>query len=71
MNELQQAPIWILVAASVLVLSQGSWLFMNARKRGLGKMAWFWGIWGSTTVPLPLILYWVIVIRPKREKPKT
>lgn len=68
-NDLREAPVWVLIFAAVLVIAQGSWLFINARRRGLGKMAWFWGIWGSTTVPLPLLLYWFIVIRPSRKQP--
>ncbi|MFC7678539.1 hypothetical protein [Paenibacillus sp. GCM10028914] len=67
-NELSDTPIWVLILAAVLVILQGSWLFINARRRGLGKMAWFWGIWGSTTMPLPLLLYWLIVIRPSGHK---
>ncbi|MGM1047436.1 hypothetical protein SAMN05661091_0700 [Paenibacillus uliginis N3/975] len=68
MNDVSEVPVWVLVGMTILVLSQGLCLFTDARKRGLGKMAWFWGIWGSTTMPLPLVLYWFIVIRPRRKK---
>lgn len=72
MNDVTEVPLWVLVLSGVLVLCQGSWLFLNARRRGLGWKAWFWGIWGSTTMPLPLILYWLLVIRPQDPKrPKT
>lgn len=63
MNEVNESPLAVIVLAVVLVLIQGTWLFLDARKRGLGKMAWFWGIWGSTTLPLPLLFYWIFVIR--------
>lgn len=63
MNEVNESQLIVIVLALVLVLIQGTWLFLDARKRGLGKMAWFWGIWGSTTMPLPLLLYWIFVIR--------
>lgn len=63
MNEVNESPLVVIVLAVVLVLIQGTWLFLDARKRGLGKMAWFWGIWGSTTMPLPLLFYWIFVIR--------
>lgn len=63
MNEVNEAPLGVIIVAFVLVLIQGIWLFLDARKRGLGKRAWFWGIWGSTTMPLPLLLYWIFVIR--------
>ncbi len=69
MNEMNESSIWIIIAAVVLVLVQGTWLFLDARKRGLGKMAWFWGIWGSTTSPTPLIFYWIFFIRKNRRKP--
>lgn len=67
-NELREAPVWVLILAAVLVIAQGSWLFISARRRGLGRMAWFWGIWGSTSMPLPLVLFWFIVIRPSHKK---
>lgn len=63
MNEVNETQLGIIILAFVLVLIQGTWLFLDARKRELGKMAWFWGIWGSTTMPLPLLLYWIFVIR--------
>lgn len=63
MNEVNETQLGIIILAFVLVLIQGTWLFLDARKRELGKMAWFWGIWGSTTLPLPLLLYWIFVIR--------
>lgn len=69
MNEVSETPpLWVIILAVVLVLIQGTWLFLDARKRGLGKWSWFWGIWGSTTVPMPLLLYWFIVIRKNRRK---
>ncbi|GAB6927205.1 hypothetical protein JCM10914A_11880 [Paenibacillus sp. JCM 10914] len=66
MNQLTTAELWIVIASFALVLVQGTWLFLDARKRGLGRYAWFWGIWGSTTMPLPLLLYWIFIIRKRR-----
>lgn len=68
MSDSNTAMVWIIVVACVLVLLQGAWLFTNARKRNLGKMAWFWGIWGSITMPVPLFFYWLIVIRRDHRK---
>ncbi|MEH7381532.1 sigmaY antisigma factor component [Bacillus sp. JJ1533] len=39
----------------IIVLIQGLWLFLDARKRGHNY--WFWGIWGLIQTPLPLIFY--------------
>jgi len=68
MNEVNETPLGVIIIAFVLVLIQGTWLFLDARKRDLGKMAWFWGIWGSTTMPLPLLLYWIFIIRKDHHK---
>ncbi|WP_106766961.1 hypothetical protein [Paenibacillus faecalis] len=70
-NPIETTPVWVLVGMTILVLCQGVWLFIDSKKRGLGKMSWFWGIWGSTTMPLPLLLYWLIVIRPRRKNTKS
>ncbi|RIX50756.1 sigmaY antisigma factor component [Paenibacillus nanensis] len=48
---------WALIAA--ILLTQSTWLFLDARKRD--SMPWFWGIWGLIQFPLPTILYWLIV----------
>lgn len=56
-------PVWVVVLVMALVvpllLAQGSWLFIDARKRGAHP--WFWGIWGLFQFPWPLILYLLIV----------
>ena len=53
--ELDSLPWFIWVLLALALLTQGTWLFLDARKRG--AYPWFWGIWGLTTVPLPTILY--------------
>ncbi|WP_054957401.1 hypothetical protein [Paenibacillus dakarensis] len=63
MNDLSTVPLWQMIIVFVLVLTQGAWIFWNARSRDLGKAAWFWGIWGSISMPVPLLLYWLFVIR--------
>ncbi|MCL6604560.1 MAG: hypothetical protein K6T94_16980 [Paenibacillus sp.] len=62
MNDLQELPIWVLLLIIGAVMLQGTWLFRNARKRG--KKAWFWGLWGVTTVPMPTLVYLVVVVLP-------
>lgn len=58
--------VWIFVAAVLLL--QGTWLFRDAQKRGLGKLAWFWGIWGLTGAPSPTICYVCFVILPDKRR---
>ncbi|WP_422658312.1 hypothetical protein ACK8P5_21795 [Paenibacillus sp. EC2-1] len=67
-EDISTLPLWLLVLLCILVLLQGAWLFRNARSRDLGKMAWFWGLWGSISLPVPLLLYWLIVIRRDYRK---
>lgn len=49
--------VWILIV--IVLISQASWLFLDARKRGANY--WFWGIWGCIQFPMPLIIYWLVV----------
>lgn len=50
-------PIWLMIA--VVLLIQGTWLFVDARKHT--HFYWFWGLWGLISFPLPLILYFIFV----------
>ncbi|AFI30513.1 sigma Y negative regulator YxlD [Bacillus stercoris] len=61
-----QTEIVITVAACLLVVAQGIFLFIDAKKRN--RMAWVWGIVGLIQVPMPLICYYLFVIRPDRKK---
>ncbi|MNI20979.1 Negative regulatory protein YxlD [compost metagenome] len=54
-NEFDKLPLWAWILIAVFLLSQSTWLFLDARKRG--NMYWFWGIWGITSVPGPLLVY--------------
>ncbi|WP_410772291.1 hypothetical protein [Fontibacillus sp. BL9] len=65
--------LWVLLA--VMLLTQGMWIFRDARKRGKGKWAWFWGLWGIFNVPTPLIVYLLVEVfipefRKKRKDGK-
>ena len=50
----------ILFSALLLVLIQGTWIFLNARKRG-EKYYWLWGLLGLTSVPSALIVYLIVM----------
>jgi hypothetical protein len=54
----------LVIVVVIVLLLQGTWLFIDAKKRGAN--AWFWGIWGCIQTPWPLILYWIIIRRKKR-----
>lgn len=46
------------VGIAVLCFLQGTWLFWDARQKQL--YPWFWGIWGLTGFPTPLIVYLIV-----------
>lgn len=72
MKELQEAPVWLWILVPIILMIQGTWLFRNAQDRGKGKMAWFWGIWGLTGFPSPLVCYLLfVVLKDKRKAAKS
>ncbi|WP_410512339.1 hypothetical protein PaeBR_20375 [Paenibacillus sp. BR2-3] len=62
MNDLQDIPLWLFFLLAAGLLLQGTCLFRNARKRG--KRAWFWGLWGITGLPMPTVVYLLVVVLP-------
>ncbi|GGH38844.1 hypothetical protein [Paenibacillus segetis] len=62
----ENPPLWLWIAVGILLFSQGTWMFINASKRG--KRAWLWGLWGILNCPAPLIVYWLVVVWPERRK---
>lgn len=59
-------PIWAWILLALLMLGQSSWIFRDAQKRGL--FPWFWGLWGLIQCPTPLVVYYFVVIRRKKNK---
>jgi hypothetical protein len=57
-------PWWAWLLVTVVLLSQGTWLFLDARRRG--ARPWLWGLLGLVQFPMPLLLYWLIVRRTRR-----
>jgi len=55
---------WVLIA--VLLLGQGIFIFQDAQKRG--AKAWLWGLYGLTSVPTALLVYWFCVMRKRKSK---
>ncbi len=62
---LDNPPLWMVVLIVFLVFCQGIWIFRDAQKRG--RFPWLWGIWGISSMPLPLIVYYFTVIRRDRK----
>lgn len=57
-------PWYAWLGLAVVLLTQGTWLFLDARRRG--TYPWFWGIWGLIQFPVPILLYWYFVLRKQR-----
>ncbi|MEC1687672.1 transcriptional regulator [Bacillus mojavensis] len=62
---MSQTDLTIVVFAYLIVLAQGIFLFIDAKKRD--RLAWVWGFVGLIQAPIPLICYYFFVIRPDRE----
>lgn len=60
--------LWIWILIGLLLFTQGTWMFIDASKRG--RRAWLWGLWGSINCPTPLIVYLLVVVRSDRRKNK-
>ncbi|MBN2796369.1 MAG: zinc-ribbon domain-containing protein [Clostridia bacterium] len=50
--------IKILIVVILLVVTQGTWIFLDAGKHGENK--WLWGLFGLVNVPSSLIIYLII-----------
>ncbi|WP_435922416.1 hypothetical protein [Paenibacillus sp. DYY-L-2] len=61
-------PVWAWTLLVLLVLSQGLWIFKNARGRGKGLSAWLWGMWGMINFPTPLVVYLLVVVWPEARR---
>ncbi|PJZ01402.1 transcriptional regulator [Bacillus vallismortis] len=63
---MSQPEMIVAVVACLILLAQGIFLFIDAKKRD--RLAWVWGIVGLIQAPTPLICYYFFVIRPDRKK---
>ncbi|MGN1385295.1 MAG: transcriptional regulator [Bacillus sp. (in: firmicutes)] len=59
-----QILLYVLIAAALL--TQGTLIFMSAKKRGAN--AWFWGLLGLLNIPSGAILYYLFVIWPEKRR---
>lgn len=59
MEELKVLPVWFWVLLIAVLVTQSTWLYIDARKRD--SMPWFWGLWGLIHFPMPLLFYFLFV----------
>lgn len=59
MEERLAGSVWFWLLLAAILISQSTWLFLDARKRD--SIPWFWGVWGLIHFPTPLIVYWLVV----------
>jgi hypothetical protein len=65
LEELLALPWYVWVILPPVLFAQGTWLFVDARRRD--SFPWFWGLWGMISFPLPIVLYLLIVRRMDRR----
>ncbi|PAD19749.1 transcriptional regulator [Terribacillus saccharophilus] len=56
----------IIILVIPILLAQGIWLYVDAKRRG--TYAWAWGIVGLIQFPTPLLLYYVFIIRKDKRR---
>jgi hypothetical protein len=69
MSELKEIPVWAIVIIVPILLFQGTWMFLDARR--CGKWRWFWGLWGLTSIPTPILVYLFFIRFPDDRKKKS
>ena len=58
MEELRNVPSAVFILIAALLFAQGTWIFLDAQKRGSNK--WLWGFFGLLNVPSNLIIYLIV-----------
>jgi|SRR6056297_1905273 len=67
MEELRTIPSAFFIFLAMVLFAQGTWIYLDAEKRGANK--WLWGFFGLLNVPSNLIVYLIvtrIVMKPDR-----
>ncbi|MBG9782590.1 sigmaY antisigma factor component [Shouchella lehensis] len=64
LRTLTNIPLWAWIILGILLLSQSIYLYFKSQQNG--QMKWFWGIWGVTHFPMPLVVYfiWTYLFKP-------
>ncbi|MDF2947562.1 MAG: hypothetical protein K0S51_2241 [Bacillales bacterium] len=58
--------VFLLIVIAIIIFTQGTLLFIDARKRT--KYYWFWGLWGLIQFPLPSLFYWFFILRKNKKR---
>ncbi|TVX95458.1 hypothetical protein [Cohnella terricola] len=66
MNELAKVDWRLWLGIGILLFAQSTGLFLHARSRG--RKAWFWGLWGLTHFPSPLMTYLLLQVWKNYKK---
>jgi hypothetical protein len=66
MSGIKEIPVWAIVIIVPILLFQGTWMFLDAGKRG--KWRWLWGLWGLIQIPIPILIYLFFVRLPDERK---
>ncbi|MHA7965922.1 sigmaY antisigma factor component [Paenibacillus sp. CAU 1782] len=66
MEEQLKESVWFWLLLGSIMIGQSTWLFLDSGKRG--GLKWFWGLWGLIQFPGPLIVYWLVVVLPSRNR---
>ena len=56
-----KANIWLILLVAIILLCQGTWIFIDARKRN--EIAWLWGLLGLVNCPTSLLVYLLVTRR--------
>ncbi len=69
MEELSSIPLPLWILLGLILITQGSWMFYDAKKRG--EHPWIWGFFGLLNTPTNLIIYLVVtrIIKKVRTCP--
>ncbi|MFB9326481.1 hypothetical protein ACFFSY_11205 [Paenibacillus aurantiacus] len=59
LEKLRDVPLWLIVLIVAMALCQSTWLFVDAKRRS--RFPWFWGLWGLIQIPMPFVIYWIVV----------
>ncbi|ASF38451.1 sigma-Y antisigma factor component [Halobacillus halophilus] len=65
----EEIPLWGILLIGIILITQGSILYIKARKRG--KAPWLWGIIGLIQFPIPSLVYLILTKTVWSEKKNT
>lgn len=58
MEELKSIPLFLWIIIILILMTQATWMFIDASKRGEKK--WLWGLFGLINAPSNLLIYLLV-----------